>query len=160
MRRRDFAVCIALAISVSVVSARTAAADVRQLEPLTANIAARWAFWYVRSHNTLLAAAFGNRPRPINAKLSVPAPGDLRFVQVPGSVTGRILCRFPTTLPRREGRRFSCQWRITVPDRGLYHGMALVTLYTQGGFNVETMTSCRSFVRSSAFCRRYPPPNG
>ena len=114
MRRRDFAVCIALAISVSVVSARTAAADVRQLEPLTANIAARWAFWYVRSHNTLLAAAFGNRPRPINAKLSVPAPGDLRFVQVPGSVTGRILCRFPTTLAEKGGAPLF----VSVADHG------------------------------------------
>lgn len=120
--------------------------------------AARWTVWYVRINNQLLGTAFGRGERTRSGRFSAPKPGILRFTDTRGTITGTIRC-IPTTPGNK--REFGCRWAITVKRRGFYWGTGWIKFYVGGGFNYSAPFSyCKSLVRGSKFCRRYPPPKG
>jgi hypothetical protein len=117
-------------------------------------------FWYLRADSSLLGRAFGTRVTPRHVKLFVPSAGVLRFAEVAGRVAGYTKCVFWTEYPSRDaGWIYSCDWRVVVKRRGWYVGGGYGKLYPPDGFDVGPFGStCYPAVRSSAFCRRYPPP--
>jgi hypothetical protein len=123
------------------------------------NVAARKTLWYVRIHNELLGRAFGRDVVPTHIRLTTPAVGVLGFSQPTGPISGRISCVRSTRMPDRT--LFGCRWVITIKRHGLYWGLAMVTVYRHGGYDVQSPWSkCRASSHDRGFCRRHPPPRG